>query len=264
MDLNYNSISGGMKQYMLIVFSLLLTGALCSCSKLFSSIPAGATEATFLPGECLKNFELQHLDYGFDTGSNDSIRMHFEYTPDVKKEILEKTPWGAAVKYRCVPSDAVWKESVQNKERVAAQYEKIWSDLDNNYMLANQLITVYLNGDIRFTCDHRFAGYWAGEDLSSLVRITSAPYRHPGAIPMPDDIDVNSQMIVPHFWINVGLEGHKLFSHNEKDVRYTFEIPVRIYRYLKWLEDIETDKDAPITYHDTVLTCTFLSSEILL
>jgi hypothetical protein len=82
------------------------------------------------------------------------------------------------------------------------------------------------------------------------------------ALPLPDGvIDSKAESLckdVGFFGLHIRFKNNTYERVNET-VNFSISIPVRVVYYLTWLNDKLTDENAPMTWKDEVLTCTFHS-----
>ena len=234
-----------------IIVTVIAFAFLISCSKPQKAQP-GASERSFVPGECLADTELYLKSTGEFKDDKYAIELGMNWTTqfDALGWVVR---WGDATRYRIIPAKEVYSQFGDNKNNVENEYEKAYGRVMSAYHDLRDIRTIYYDGGMSLTANYAFAGIKAGEDLSSLFELYSFVSREKYSIP---DNDFEFEHI---------LEGDSIILTFPKDVdfdgrleiEFTLALPVKVGLYLTWLGNRLTDPDAPYPYREETLTCTF-------
>ena len=234
-----------------------------SCGQLLpAATPDLDLHTSLIPGECLNSTELHCPKAG-----PYEYLYEFWFKLDlntVTEKLSRKQSQIHATSFRVVPSDTVFEQFGNNFSAVRKEYERVWAE-----SIHKCETTIYKNGDITLLADKEFCGIPAGENLAGLIDKSSiSPIPHledKMALPLPDGvIDSKAKSLfgaydVDVFGLFIRYKGDGYERVNEA-VNFSLSIPVRVVYYLTWLNDKLTDENAPMTWKDEVLTCTFSSN----
>ena len=231
-------------------------------------LPAGyhpPKEYVFLTGECLASPELsyQTLDENI---WHDQLLFRFTLDlSDTKVERIVKSMIAMKEVFRTIPSDEKFRSFGSRRDVVKNEFNRSFDELRATLWSGEHdgsLITiVYDGGDITFTANRDFAGHPAGENLAP--DLLPSPYARDHtpdalrALDLPLEYDC---MLEDHLMFAISMDGFELVK---QPTTYDLEIPVKVIMYLNWLNDLQTDPDAPVPYREEVLRCRFHASYCL-
>lgn len=231
-------------------------------------LPAGyypPAEYVFLTGECLASPELSYKGPGPDTWHD---LLVFPFTldlSDTKVERIVKSMIAMKEVFRTIPSDEKFRSFGSRRDVVKNEFNRSFDELRATLWSGKhdgRLITiVYDGGDITFTANRDFAGHPAGENLAPyLLPYPNARDLTPDALralDLPLEYDC---MLETGLVLAVSMDGFELVK---QPTTYDLEIPVKVIMYLNWLNDLQTNPDAPVPYREEVLRCRFHASYCL-
>lgn len=253
------------------IISTLVFCILSSCGKL----GAGTTEAielSYIPGECLRSNilktclfdapgiigKIESFDkvpfFIYTSHKPKSLSFPLEMELDVERESLSHQKGSD---YRYYPSSGVYKAFGKESKNVENAYEAAYSNIKNcpDWLGGSiSLSSIFYCEGLVITANKDFAGIPAGENIASIAEIDSpfAYYRLPF-------VDFPNEYLPLGRYISVLIPlGDYQFSY--ENVRFHFEIPVKVGLFLHYLKDKISDPNAEMQFKDEVLTCDFSMS----
>lgn len=220
---------------------------------------------TLLPGECLADTD---LTYNSNVTASSIIcngKYSFSFALNLNNYEVDKEELWVS---RVIPSDELFKS--YGGKSVKKDYLKIYdacSEYADEYLPYYNyftLITILYNGGISLVADKDFAGYQAGEDMGPYLTAISVGEENPVVCPKYNTADYLGKFLnipleytgilndTPSFGIPVGD-----CQLTDETVRFELKIPVKVIRYLQWMNDKKNDPDAPVPYSEEVLICKF-------
>ena len=268
---------------------ILTCAVLCfsSCGK----IHFGDTESqyrTFLTGECLSGTELSLARCEVINGGRptDTDRIVFWFSMPLSnyaEESVDHSTIFASKRFRNIPSADAFKDFGKHQQSVKNGFEDVYKDFSDAYTARGHgygysIITILYNGGLSLTADKEFAGRPAGENLADLI---SCHPMYDGLL----DAGCKDQVLAPasavyplevlglpldYFSMLDGVQTLPFVSFSipvgdydrvdlpvSKPITFELNIPVKVVKYLTWINDKLSDPNAPVPYEDEVLHCTF-------
>lgn len=243
-------------KYSLMVLAMMV--CLVSCNKFYPGSRA-AIGKKLLTGECLASAEMSYNEVYRSTMVNEN-RFIFGFSLDLSDYEHETIRF---MEYRYIPSDDIFKSFGKNRKAVKNAFETIFDRCDNDLSRKHRdfsVVTILYDGGISLTANKEFAGYPAGEDLAPAIEDVEAGHFHPewylaenvGTIfEIPLDYLKLLDMVIS---FSIPMEQYQL---TDEKVTFELNVPVKVVKYLTWLNDKITDPDAPVPYEEEVLHCRF-------
>jgi hypothetical protein len=257
--------------YRYLVF-IVIACLLSSCGK--KTATPGANVQYFIPGECLESAELRPVPE-FDDLSRRVVqnRLEFVFLFDLSNVTTEYINNSTS---RVIPSDKLFDNFGANSKAVKEIYESAYADCMNLFPKINWLSisTILYDGGISLIADKDFAGIPANEELAPLIMglpmndeyieqfgkdAVLAPGTH-----LHENIDNALGIPLDYF---TALEGDLLsfsipmgdYEIVEENITFELKVPVKVVKYLTWLNDRLTDPEAEVPYEEKILHCRFTS-----
>lgn len=249
--------------YHFVFGPLIAVAALCfttiSCSK--SGDPC-ANEKTILPGECLNSSELSFTELRINdfTGPKSFV---FNCSFDMEDDINPAGPPFASYDYKRVPSNEVYERFGANAKAVKESYDQYWNDcfVSGNMPELMFATTIVYESGMKLIADKDFAGFKAGENI-----VATAKESHKGedgsafleglyssdALDLPNEggYYLSSSGVI----IKIPLKDYTVV---EEDVTFHLSVPVKVGLLLTWFNDRIVNPNAPYSYREDILSCSF-------
>ena len=248
-----------MKSLSIITNTLIIiyaTVLLASCSRLPASTPdSKVKDVSVIPGECIVDKELScHSAFIVDS----YYRFFFKIGLDVSNVVYSS----GDNSYE--PSDDVYNRFGENAQIVKEEYKNILAKLKIQQNKAISSLFFYEDTGFSLTADRDFAGVKAGDNLVSLFEkgkinwenydLNLLPLQLCEQFPFDYMLYIQSGQFIK-FDLHIGN-----FQPVRETVTFTLTLPIKSVQFLTWLNDKLTDENAPMTWKDEVLTCTFSSN----
>ena len=267
-------------------FIILISAIICltSCG---AATPEVQTQ-TFLTGECLAGTEMSYIQLPSPYWPVAPTRFRFVFSLDISNYSNVRTDHTVmAQHYRKIPSDDLFKTFGSKQQAVRNEFERIFENYSSAFKTRYNssdysVITILYCGGISLIADKEFAGHKAGEDLADLITFDSlydplneiadgedpvlAPLTHTPSqsgreLELPLDyisiLGAASGAGLPGVSFSIPMEDLALFS---EQVTFELNIPVKVVRYLTWINDRLSNPNAPVPYEDEVLHCRFTTN----
>lgn len=259
-------------------FLLILLAVFLPLSACVMIYPTGRETSTrmLLPGECLSDTELQYILPDADYQQVYSDCFLFRFSMSLSNHELKKDGGLWSRIYNDKPSKSLYDTFGENKGKVRKEFNGIFDVLSEYYSIELQddsysIVTLLYNGGISLIANKEFAGFKPGEDMSSAIKCSP----NSGEYVDEDLTDpvISSQsrlaenagtyLAIPLEYISLAGSDIRFsipmadYQLVEEDVTFELKIPVKVVKYLNWINDKLSDPDAPVPYKDEVLHCTF-------
>ena len=229
------------------------------------SLPAAYYEPdpfSLIPGECLNDTKLECIYAApkgehYDTGP--SYAFIFKVDMSIKREKLKHFTHGTS--WRWAPNDSVFQQYGSNSSAIKKEYEILWESM------RRAETTIYLNDGLSLIADRDFGGLPAGANLASLCSdkyFVERIHQGESCVPLPEGVLSDPRCALHSFDPNtigwkIWNDDYKYEQVDGETVNFILTVPVRVVYCLTWLNDKLTDENAPMTWKDEVLTCSFTS-----
>lgn len=244
-----------------IIFFIMMIATFCfSCDKTSDLLEE---ELTVLPGECLSSSVLSFtgLSINDNTGPKGFV-LTCEFS---MSDII--TPAGAPYSssdFKRVPKDEVYEFFGANAELVKKSYDDFWNDCFIDGTLSGGgfgVSTIVYESGMTLIADKDFAGFKAGENITANAK----GYQKGNDTPVILDCVFPSDYLslpndggyyLPSYGvtIRIPLEGYSVV---DEDVTFSLSVPVKVGLLLTWFNDRIVDPNAPYSYREDILSCSF-------
>lgn len=241
-----------------IILSMSVAIALsCGCSTVGgNSEKAQPTVQAFVPGDCA---QLYMTPWVYANSKGTYFSLHWFIYIDSTKGDSELIP-GMHSFYQW-PSEDIWRTFEDRSKIVEENFKSLAREMFSNIPTGGNHIvtTVFPIGRQVITANVPIFGIPAGEDLSSLI-LDGNLEQYPSAQTL-DNLTLhsdNGNLLYSELLTNGSLGNGVSIRMNAPDsfdqkIVFTLSVPVRRVLFLEWLNQLQSNPDAPIPYIDEVM-----------
>lgn len=232
--------------------------------------PTGLPSISYkiIPGECLLSTDMTYIP--LEDPVRDSCLI-FCFSLDLDEGVYERVSRRLPKTYRLIPPQRYF-DALQYGRNVKAEFSKIYDSFtelyEESFSLTKgyEIMTILYDGGISLKADKEFAGCPTGENLAHLI--TGVLYDGVGVDPVISHINNTSEkagsflgitmnyisMTETNISYKIPMNGMNL---SDESVIFTLDIPVKVVKYLNWIDSKVNDLNADFPYEDVVLHCKF-------